>query len=688
MSRTGLKIRLLQDRESSIHFECKVMTMDSLRLLSGDFRHQDVETLQGRNPASKQHSAFGGLDEVRSSLKEMLQLPLVYPQTLSSLGLSCPRGVLLVGPPGVGKTQLVRSVVREVGASLVVVHGPEIVGSRPGESEEKLRAVFANARLRLKKAPNRVHGSRKQTGGSAPLSDGRHGPNRPLPHRRATNRPDSLDPALRRPGRFDREVIIGAPTLQQRREILSVLFEKIPVCSSVDVEEVAQRTTGYVGADLSALCREAAMNSIRETAKGSGEQTVNMKHFTEALKSVGPSCLRSSLGRTDLAPVSWEQIGGLDDVKLKLTQLFRQARSCAPCVLFLDEIDSLIGCRSSGAGRRPDSAPVCAAERDGRSGLKTAERRGVERKLQAEGEEQEHQHEQSRLSILKLCTKSIPVSDDVCLEELAQRTSLFSGADLENLCKEAALLALQEENMAASHVKHKYFLQSLSKITPSLTFGCDGYGRSGQEAGRVCTCVSPRAHSDFRNTKPDAEEMLVSHWRTTSSRTQLIPLIGFMAFAATGATSACIYFLFTKTDVVINKSGNPEPWERVDPSKPQKNISNNKDEERVKGGSESGEEQPNHHKPAVEARRRAAGRQGHAQVNPPPSSSRRSGPAPDTQTQLHSAPISLTESFLHKLDFQTLSVRKRFCSTGGVCPSPSVLLLQPSTDKYIHFPFF
>ncbi|KAG7468076.1 hypothetical protein MATL_G00139030 [Megalops atlanticus] len=564
----------------------------------------EIQTLNSyRSQLHKPSSiSLGGMEDIYTSLKEILHLPLLYPGTLHKLGLSCPKGVLLIGPPGVGKTMLVRSVVKEVGASLVTVNGPVILGSRPGESEENLRKMFQQAREASQEGPcvlfiDEIDSlcPKRMGSTSAPqnrvvaqlltLMDG-IGSEGHFVIVGATNQPDVLDPALRRPGRFDREVIIGVPTLRQRKSILDLLSSNMSLCASVDLVALAEMTTGYVGADLSALCREAALQAILHSSQDSQEHTVDMKHFLEALKKVQPSCLRSSIGLTDFKPITWDQIGGLEDVKQKLkqsiewpmkfpeafvrlglprprgvllygppgcakttlvkaatcsshcaflsvsgadlfspfvgdsekalAQLFRQARACAPSILFLDEIDSILG--SHPDSRAPHSVQsrvlsVLLNELDG-VGLKTLERRGAERaSREPEGFHEFHQEQQmeyqevcnkdvmivaatnrpdaldsallrpgrldkiiyvpppdteARLAILKICTKRMPLESDVSLEELAQQTHLFSGADLENLCKEAALLTLQEESMDASSIKHKYFLKSLQNMKPSL----------------------------------------------------------------------------------------------------------------------------------------------------------------------------------------------------------------------------
>ncbi|XP_072550987.1 ATPase family gene 2 protein homolog B [Salminus brasiliensis] len=549
---------------------------------------------------------LGGVDEVLASLKEMLTVPLHYPGSLKHLGLPCPRGALLVGPPGVGKTQLVRNVVQRVGAALVTLNGPVVVGSRPGESEENLRRAFAQARRAALDGPCVVFIDeidalcpRRSVSGSAlenrivaqllTLMDGIDSEESFIIIA-ATNQPDTLDPALRRPGRFDREVVVGVPTLQQRFRILQCVSRGLPLSSTVDLQTLAEMTTGYVGADLSALCREAALQAILHNAQDGDKEPdglVGAEHFVRALRLVPPSCLRSSVGVADFQPVRWEQIGGLEDVKLKLkqsiewpmkfpealvrmgvrgprgvllygppgcakttlvkaaasashcsflalsgaqlyspyvgdsertlSQLFRQARACSPSIVFLDEIDSMVGSRGDGGCRSGVQAQVLSVllnELDG-VGYKTTERRAPTKTFQTEGEEKETVREkqmelqercnkdvmivaatnrpdtldsallrpgrldhiiyvpppdpQARLAILQLHTEKIPLNSDVNLMDLAIQTNLFSGADLENLCKEAALLALNEDGMNVSTVQQKHFLKALQRVNPSLT---------------------------------------------------------------------------------------------------------------------------------------------------------------------------------------------------------------------------
>ncbi len=286
----------------------------------------------------------GGLDEELRRIREMIELPLKHPELFERLGIGAPKGVLLYGPPGTGKTLMAEAVANESGAALFSVRGPEIIGQYYGQSEERLREIFKEAAENAPSivfldeidsiAPNRndVYGEveRRVVAQLLTLMDGLDDRGNVIVIG-ATNREDSIDPALRRPGRFDREIEIGIPGRKSRADILSVHLRDMPLTPDVTPEKLASLTQGFVGADLAALCREAAMNCLSSRmneldldkavpAEILESMKVSMDDFTAALGDVEPSGMREVL--VEIPKVSWEDVGGLDDVRKRIEEVF------------------------------------------------------------------------------------------------------------------------------------------------------------------------------------------------------------------------------------------------------------------------------------------------------------------------------------------------------------------------------
>lgn len=286
----------------------------------------------------------GGLDEELRRIREMVELPLKHPELFDRLGIGAPKGVLLYGPPGTGKTLIAEAVANESGATLFSVRGPEIIGQYYGQSEERLRDIFKEASENTPSiifldeidsiAPNRdeVSGEveRRVVAQLLTLMDGL-GDRGNVIVIGATNREDAIDPALRRPGRFDREIEIGVPGRRARADILEVHLRDMPLTEDVDIEALASMTQGFVGADLAALCREAAMRCLssrmRELdldrpvpSKVLESMRVSMEDFTTALGEVEPSGMREVL--VEIPKVTWEDVGGLEDVRRQIEEVF------------------------------------------------------------------------------------------------------------------------------------------------------------------------------------------------------------------------------------------------------------------------------------------------------------------------------------------------------------------------------
>ena len=496
---------------------------------------------------------IGGLHRVIRRIREMIELPLRYPEVFERLGIDPPKGVLLHGPPGCGKTLIARAVAHETSAYFIHINGPEIIDKYYGASEANLRNFFEDARRHAPAiifideidalAPKREEMSgdrqveRRVVAQLLALMDGLESRGNVIVIA-ATNIPNTLDPALRRPGRFDREIAIGVPDRDGRREIIEVHSRGMPLAKDVDLDRLANITHGFVGADLEALCREAAMSALRrlmpdiDFAQASIPYDqlmaleVTSADFGNALAEVEPSAIREVF--TEIPDVKWEDVGGLAEIKKLLieavewplhhTQLFahvgvrppkgillhgppgtgktllakavahqseanfisvkgpqllsmwvgesergvrevfHKARQAAPCIVFFDEIEALAPQRGGGGDSQVTERVVSQllSELDGIEELKgvvvlaaTNRLDRVDPALLRPGRfdflvELPMPDLPTRLDILRIHTKDMPLAGDVSLEDLAKTTDGMAGADLEGLCHRAALQAIRE----------------------------------------------------------------------------------------------------------------------------------------------------------------------------------------------------------------------------------------------------
>jgi len=517
----------------------------------------------------------GGLKEEVKKIREMVELPLKHPEIFIKLGIEPPAGVLLHGPPGSGKTLLAKAVANESEANFILVNGPEIMNKFYGESERKIREIFEDAE---KNAPSiiffdeidaiaskrdEVYGEVERRIVSQLLTqmDGLKSRGKVIVIG-ATNRPNSIDPALRRPGRFDREITIGAPDRKGRLNILKIHTRNMPLTKDVKLTRLADVTHGFVGADVSALCKEAAMNVLRrilpdlklgekdEIPEKVFEQLrVTQEDFEYALKIVRPSSLREVLIETP--KTTWEDIGGLTQLKQELKEavelplknpqvfkrlgirpprgllmygppgtgktllakavaneseanfilvrgpellnkwvgesekgirkIFEKARQSSPSIIFFDEIDAIAPRRGSSDNQVMERVVnTLLAEMDGLEDLAEVVVIGatnrpdiIDPALLRPGRFDKllltpPPHEKARLDIFKIHTKPMPTSKDVNLDDLSKKTEGYVGADIEAICREAAMLALRED-IKVKEVSNKFFIEAVEKTRPSVS---------------------------------------------------------------------------------------------------------------------------------------------------------------------------------------------------------------------------
>jgi len=546
---------------------------------------------------SVSYDDIGGLGDEIKRIREMVELPLRHPELFKRLGVEAPKGVLLHGPPGTGKTMLAKAVAGETSSNFTVIGGPEIMSKYYGESEGKLREIFEEAEKNAPSiifideidsiAPKRdeVTGEteRRIVAQLLALMDGLKSRGKVVVIG-ATNRPNSIDEALRRPGRFDREIEIKIPDRDGRLEILQIHTRGMPLEDDVDLERLADMTHGYAGADLSALAKEAAMAALRRIlpeldldVEEIPSDMLNKIHvtgddFRNALREMQPSTMREVL--IEKPNVRWEDIGALEEAKQELREAvewplkygkvfehmdakpprgillygppgtgktllakavateseanfisvkgpeflskwvgesekavreaFRKARQAAPCIIFMDEIDSIApqrgtSCGDSGVTERVISQLL--TEMDGLEALNdvvviAATNRPdiMDPALLRPGRFDRSVHigppdEESREKIFGIHTRGKPLADDVDLKELARKTDGNTGADIAAICNEAVMASVRrlvadggmpsEEEIAESRVTMDDFMAAMDKVGPDARDRLKDYKEGG-----------------------------------------------------------------------------------------------------------------------------------------------------------------------------------------------------------------
>ena len=526
------------------------------------------------------YDELGGLKSEVQKIREMVELPMRHPELFDKIGVEAPKGVLLYGPPGTGKTLLAKAVAGETNAHFISLSGPEIMGKHYGESEERIREIFTQAEENSPSiifideidsiAPKRdeVSGEleKRIVSQLLTLMDGMKSRGKVVVIA-ATNRPDSIDPALRRPGRFDREVEIGIPDDEGRFDILSIHTRGMPIDKKVNLKQISKTTHGFVGADLEVLSKEAAMRSLRrilpeidlDEDKISSEILqkieITSDDFREALKEVRPSALREV--QVQIPDVSWDDVGGLDELKdelreavewpikhkdaydyvnvetpkgvllhgppgtgktliakalAKMTEsnfisikgpellskwvgesekgvreIFRKARQAAPCIIFLDEIDSLVPRRSSGNSDSHVTENIVSqilTEIDGLEELHNVLIIGATNRLDIVDEallrpgrfdriiEVGNPDSKGRKHIFEIHTKKKPLESHVDIKKLVEVTDGFSGAEIAAITNRAALVALKRyvsgksQNIKEIKITQQDLIDAVDKVRP------------------------------------------------------------------------------------------------------------------------------------------------------------------------------------------------------------------------------